>query len=63
MMDFVTHFPQTQRSRMCDTRNPGSVDYLSTRGLQVDVGLPDATSENQAESPLYVELYLNETPA
>ena len=41
----------------------GSVDYLSTRGIQVDVGLPDATSENRAESPLYEELYPNETPA
>ena len=37
----------------------GSVDYPSTRGIQVDVGLPDATSENRAESPLYGELYQN----
>ena len=37
----------------------GSVDYPSTRGIQVDVGLPDATSENRAESPLYGELYPN----
>ena len=44
-------------------RSRGSVDYPSTRGIQVDVGLPDATSENQAESPLYGELYPNETPA
>ena len=35
----------------------GSVDYPLTRGIQVDVGLPDATSENRAESPLYGELY------
>ena len=35
----------------------GSVDYPSIRGIQVDVGLPDATSENRAESPLYRELY------
>ena len=41
----------------------GSVDYPSTRGIQVDVGLPDATSENRAESPLYGELYPNESPA
>ena len=41
----------------------GSVDYPSTRGLQGDVGLPDATSENRAESPLYEELYPNKTPA
>ena len=42
----------------------GSIDFLSTRGIQqVVVGLPDATSENQAESPLYGELYPNTTPA
>ena len=35
----------------------GSVDHPSTRGIQVVVGLPDATSENRAESPLYGELY------
>ena len=40
-------------------QNRGSVDYPSTRGIQVDVGLPDATSENRAESPLYGELYPN----
>ena len=40
----------------------GSVDYPSTREIQVDVGLPDATSENRAESPLYGELYPNTTP-
>ena len=40
----------------------GSVDYPSTRGIQVDVGLPDATSENRAKSPLYGELYPNKTP-
>ena len=34
----------------------GSVE--STRGIQVDVGLPDATSENRVESPLYGELAL-----
>ena len=48
----------------CDAPKPGgSVDYLSTRGIQVDVGLPDATSENRAESPLYGELYPNTIPA
>ena len=41
----------------------GSVDYPSTCGIQVDVGLPDATLENRAESPLYGELYPNTTPA
>ena len=40
-------------------QNPGAVDYTSTRGIQVDVGLPDAISENRAESPLYGELYPN----
>ena len=48
---------------LCDALNPGSVDYPSTRGIQVDVGLPNATSENRAESPLYGELYQNTTPA
>ena len=47
-------------SVMPETR--GSVDYPSTRGIQVDVDLPDATSENRAESPLYGELYPNTTP-
>ena len=41
----------------------GSVDYLSTHGIQVVVGLPDATSENRAESPLYRELYPSTMPA
>ena len=41
----------------------GFVDYPSTREIQVDVGLPDATSENRAESHLYGELYQNTTPA
>ena len=40
----------------------GSVDYPSTRGIQVDVEIPDATSENRAESPFYVELYPNIIP-
>ena len=34
----------------------------STCGIQVEVGLPDATLENRAESPLYVELYPNSKP-
>ena len=41
----------------------GSVDYQSTRGIQVVVGSPDTTSENRAESPLYGELYPNTSPA
>ena len=52
-IQFVYVTPQTR----------GSVDYPSTRGIQVDVGLPDATSENRAESPLYGELYPNTKPA
>ena len=48
----------------CDAPKPGeSVDYPSTRGIQVEVGLPDATLENRAESPLYGELYPNTIPA
>ena len=39
----------------------GSVDYPSIRGIQVDVGLSDATLENRAESSLYGELYPNTT--
>ena len=50
-------------SCLCDAPFPGSVDYPSTRGIQVDVGLPDATSENRVESPLYGELYPNTIPA
>ena len=49
---FVAMTPQTR----------GSVDYPSTHGIQVDVGLPDATSKNRAESPLYGELYLKTSP-
>ena len=41
----------------------GSVDYPSTCGIQVDVGLPDATSDNRAESPLDGELYPITLPA
>ena len=48
---------------LCDAPNPGAVDYPSTRGIQVDVGLPNSTSENRAESLLYGELYPNTTPA
>ena len=40
----------------------GSVDYQSTCGIQVDVGLPDVTSENRAEYSLYGELYPNTIP-
>ena len=35
----------------------GSVDNLSTCGIVVDVGSPDTTHENRAESPLDRELY------
>ena len=44
-------------------RSRGSVDYLSIRGIQVYVRLPDAASENRVESPLYRELYPNTIPA
>ena len=44
-------------------RSRGSVDYPSTRGIQVEVGLPDATLENRAESPLYGEFYPKTKPA
>ena len=50
------HVPVMPRSR-------GSVDYPSTRGTQVDVGLSDASSENRVESPLYGELYPITKPA
>ena len=35
----------------------GSVDYPSTHGKLVNVGQPNTTHENLAESPLYGELY------
>ena len=42
----------------CDAPKPGGpLTTPSTRGIQVEVGLPDATLENRAESPLYGELY------
>ena len=44
-------------------RSLGSVDYSSTRGIQVVVGLPDTTLVNRAKSPLYGELYPNTLPA
>ena len=74
-MDFVTHFPRTQQrhdavwvivdrlKKFVTPRSRGFVDYPSTRGIQVYVGLPDATSENRAESPLYGELYPITVPA
>ena len=58
----LTHFLR-QNKDVVTPRTRGSVDYPSTRGIQVDVGLPDATSENQAESPLYGELYPFTKPA
>ena len=50
-------------TKLCRPKTRGSVDYLSTRGIQVEVGLPDATLENRAESPLYGELYPKTVPA
>ena len=47
----------------CDAPKPGGLlTTPSTRGIQVEVGLPDATLENRAESPLYGELYPNTKP-
>ena len=45
------------KNKIVTPQTRGSVDYPSTYGIPVDVGLPDATSENRAESPLYGELY------
>ena len=59
----ISSFLIIENTMNCDAPIRGSVDYPSTRGIQVDVGLPDATSENRAESPLYGELYLNTKPA
>ena len=56
-------FLEVGLSKTVTPQTRGSVDYPSTRGIQVDVGLPDATSENRAESPLYGELYQNTSPA
>ena len=47
------------RPKIVTPQTRGSVDNPSTRGIQVEVGLPDATLENRAESPLYGELYPN----
>ena len=51
------------RSRDVTPQTRGSVDYQSTRGIQVVVGSPDTTSETRVESPLYGELYQNTSPA
>ena len=53
----------TRIPRTVTPHSLGSVDYPSTRGIQVDVGLPDTTSENRAKTPLYEELYPNTLPA
>ena len=55
----MTEFSVLCHDRGVTPQTRGSVDYPSTRGIQVDVELPDATSENRAESPLYGELYPN----
>ena len=52
-MDWLTAY----RVVIVTPQNRGSVDNPSTRGIVVDVGLPDTTHENRAESPLYRELY------
>ena len=50
-------------TRFVTPQTRGSVDYLSTCGIQVDVRLPGATSEYRTDSPLYGELYPNTSPA
>ena len=57
--DEFDYSAQAMQPKSVTPRSQGSVDYLSTRGIQVDVGLPDTTSENRAKSPLYGELYPN----
>ena len=52
----------SEQEKCMTPQTRGSFDYPSTHGIQVDVGLPDATSENRAESPLYGELYPNTIP-
>ena len=60
----VTRPPLVFRRLTGSQRTPGFWGVTpSTRGIPVDVGLPDATLENQAESPLYGELYPNTVPA
>ena len=51
----VTRHPLVFRRLTGSQRTPGFWGVI----IQVDVGLPDATSENRAESPLYGELYPN----
>ena len=61
----LDHYNKNDDNSSCGVtpKTRGSVDYPSTRGIQVDVGLPDATSENRVESPLYGELYPSTSPA
>ena len=47
---------RTKTTIMCVTPQNRGVP-LTTCGIVVDVGLPDTTHENRAESPLYGELY------
>ena len=63
-LTFVTsHFVLRHPILDVTPQTRGSVDYPSTCGIKVDVGLPDATLENRAESPLNEELYQNTIPA
>ena len=59
----MSSMPVSRKGKSVTPRSRGFVDYPSTRGIQVNVGLPDTTSENRAESPLYGELYPNTVPA
>ena len=60
---FMSKFFPASARHVVTPQTGGSVDYPSTHGIQVDVGLPEATIENRAESPLYGELYPNTSPA
>ena len=60
---YLAYVVETEKEGILVTpQTRGSVNYPSTRGIQVDVEIPDTTSENQAESPLYVEFYPNTIP-
>ena len=62
-LNVIHDFEKMLERRAVTPHSRGVVDYPSTRGIQVDVGVPDATSKNRVESPLYEELYPNKTPA
>ena len=61
--NLIYFWKEINKGKIVTPQSRGSVDYPSTRGIQVEVGLPDATLENRAESPLYGELYPIKIPA